>query len=72
MNIDFFMGLAVGLFLALLSINIYTKVQSNREQQELSATLWEQSQLLLALQQYSRRRYYNYIHGTVAIAISLL
>ena len=29
MSIDFYMGLAVGLFLALLSIYIYTKIQSN-------------------------------------------
>ena len=39
MDIEFYVGLAVGLFLALLSIFIYTKIQSNQERQELAATL---------------------------------
>ena len=59
MDIEFYVGLVVGLFLALLSIFIYTKIQSNRERQELAAALREQSQLLLALKKRSGRRY-NY------------
>ena len=60
MSIDFYMGLVAGLFLALFSIYIFTKIHNNRERQELSAALREQSQFLLALQRHSRRRY-NYM-----------
>ena len=55
MNLEFLLGMVVGLVLALLSIFLYTKIQANKERLELSAALREQSKLLLALQK--RRRY---------------
>ena len=61
MDIEFLLGIVAGLFLALLSVYVYTKIQGNRERQELSAALREQSQLLLALQKHRRRRRYNYM-----------
>ena len=55
MNLEFLLGMVVGLVLALLSIFVFTKIQANEERLELSAALREQSQLLLTLQK--RRRY---------------
>ena len=63
-----FIGHSIGSFLALLSVYIYTKMQGNRERQELSATLREQSQQCFAKAQEEKLQLY----GTVTIALNYI